>query len=355
MSNEFILPDTDQIRRMKEVCLSSSAYSCGGELYKLLSRDILHELVKKIPNKSIKLPSDLLYGKKVITSEEKFLENLDKYIGYIKDRYLIQHIELLILIEMSLSNKYNSILFDMSDYHHNQNYIKYHDAFRKMFLFNFYDNIRFYSKYVDKYDSINLFLDETKDLDFDDPKDIILLENIFIKVFNNRFDNLFNSFVPNNEVDEDKYYFYIHQVNWVLSDYYEKGTYSFELTDNDHYIDLYNGDKLIFNVIKDKRIKDEIKVRFGVINKNFCADKIITFKKQEFKNILDRIKNIDTHKTFDVNYDFIDSTLVMNFWNYEGIQFLDIYFEYSNNGDKFVISMDPEDTKNLYKLIKEQV
>ena len=45
----------------------------------------------------------------------------------------------------------------------------------------------------------------------------------------------------------------------------------------------------------------------------------------------------------------------MNFWNYEGTQFLDIYFEYSDNGDKFVIGLDPEDTKNLYKLIKEQV
>ena len=355
LSNDFILADTDQTKRLKEICLSSSAYSCSGEIYKLLSREVLHELVKRIPNKSIKLPSDLLYGKKVITGEEKFLENLDKYIGYIRDRYLIDHIELTILIEISLSNKYNKILFDMDDYHQNQNYKKYHDAFRKMFLFNFYDNIRFYSKYVDKNEAINLFLDETKNLDFDTPKDIILLENIFIKIFNNRHSNLFNSFIPNNEVDEDKYDFYVNQVNWVLSDYYEKGTYSFELTDDDHYIDVYNGDKLIFNVIKNKILDKEIKVRFGIINKNFCGDKIITFTKQEFKDILNRLKNIDSHKRYDVNYDFIDSTLVMNFWNYEGTQFLDIYFEYSNNGDKFVIGLDPEDTKNLYKLIKEQV
>ena len=72
MSNDFILADTDQTKRLKEICLSSSAYSCSGEIYKLLSREVLHELVKRIPNKSIKLPSDLLYGKKLSLVKKSF-------------------------------------------------------------------------------------------------------------------------------------------------------------------------------------------------------------------------------------------------------------------------------------------
>lgn len=356
MRKDYILTDTAQTKRLKELCLSNSAYSCGGDIYKLLNYDTLHELVKKIPEKTIKLKSSLLYGKDTITSEEKFLENLDKYIGYVKDNYFIKHSELTLLIELTLNNKYNEILFEMDDFHENENYIKYHDAFRKMFLYNFYDNICFYSKFVNRYSSINLFLDEIKYLDFDDSEDIILIENYLSKIISNRFDNVYNSFIPYNEAEEKQYNFYIHQVDWVLSDYYEKGTYKFDIKDTDYYIDLYGGDKLIFNILKNKKFKDEILVRFGIINKNFCADKVVIFRKKEFKNILNRLKKIDVSKKYDETYDFVDPSLRFNFWNEEGIQFLDIFFEYSDNiSNKYMVALDTEDTKNLYELICKQV
>ena len=47
LASEFILDDTEQTARMKEMALSD-AYSCSGEMYKLLSYEVMHNLVKKI-------------------------------------------------------------------------------------------------------------------------------------------------------------------------------------------------------------------------------------------------------------------------------------------------------------------
>ena len=52
----------------------------------------------------------------------------------------------------------------------------------------------------------------------------------------------------------------------------------------------------------------------------------------------------------------IDSSLKFNFWIEQKMQFLDIIFEYNNNStNKYMISLDPRDTKKLYKLISKQV
>ena len=56
----------------------------------------------------VKLNSTLLYGRAIITTEERFLENLNKYIGYVRDHYFINHIEQFCLIETSLTNKYTN-------------------------------------------------------------------------------------------------------------------------------------------------------------------------------------------------------------------------------------------------------
>lgn len=71
---------------------------------------------------------------------------------------------------------------------------------------------------------------------------------------------------------------------------------------------------------------------------------------------MNRLKKIDISKKYDVTYDFIDPSLRFNFWNEEGIQFLDIFFEYSDNSsNKYMVALDTEDTKNLYELISKQV
>ena len=72
-------------------------YSCSGEVYKLLSLEVLYKLVKKIKKDTIKLNSKLVYEKNQITLEENFVSTFDKYIGYIRDTYTINHNELLII------------------------------------------------------------------------------------------------------------------------------------------------------------------------------------------------------------------------------------------------------------------
>ncbi len=47
MKTDFILKDTMQIKRMKKHSLFHR-YSCSGEVYKLLSVKIGHDLAKKI-------------------------------------------------------------------------------------------------------------------------------------------------------------------------------------------------------------------------------------------------------------------------------------------------------------------
>ena len=114
------------------------------------------------------LNSTLLYGRDIITTEERFLENLNKYIGYVRDHYFINHIELFCLIETSLTNKYTKCLFELKDYHVDENYEYYHDMFRKMFMFNFYDNIFYFSNWVDEDSSIKKFVNKFKDYNFND-------------------------------------------------------------------------------------------------------------------------------------------------------------------------------------------
>ena len=51
MESEYILEDTEQIKRMKKHALLSH-FGCSGEIYKLLSLEVLHNLVKKIKKRS---------------------------------------------------------------------------------------------------------------------------------------------------------------------------------------------------------------------------------------------------------------------------------------------------------------
>ena len=55
--------------------------------------------------------------------------------------------------------------------------------------------------------------------------------------------------------------------------------YRFDIKDNDHYINLRDGDKIIFNVLNNK---EKVSIKFGIINRNFCADKIVVFTQKEF-------------------------------------------------------------------------
>lgn len=216
-----LVKETDQIKRMKELSLNK-AYSCNGEIYKLFSYDNLPKLIKKIKKGNVKLNSSLLYGRDIITTEERFLENLDKYIGYVRDHYFINHIEQFCMIESTLNNKYAKCLFELKDYHNDENYNYYNDMYRKMFLFNFYDNIHYFSNFVDDESSLKKFVSAFKDYKFDNKNDILVIEKEFIKLLTKRSNNLFNSFLHHSEIKQRDYNFYICQLEWVLDDFYKE-------------------------------------------------------------------------------------------------------------------------------------
>ena len=108
MKKEWIVPDTEHTKRMKEYAVSD-VYSNGSDLCKLLSIKGMHSLVEKIKKGNIDA-SKLVFGRETITLEERFLENVDRYITYIRDNFYFSSTEQLLTIEESLSNKYAKIL-----------------------------------------------------------------------------------------------------------------------------------------------------------------------------------------------------------------------------------------------------
>ena len=143
MQRDYLKKDTIQISRMKKHSLLW-IYSCSGEIYKLLSLEVLYKLVKKIKKDTIKLNSKLVYEKNQITLEENFVSILDKYIGYVRETYTINHNELLIILEQTLKNNYNKELFVVADFHECPEIFL--NGFKKMFLANLVYNTRYYAK-----------------------------------------------------------------------------------------------------------------------------------------------------------------------------------------------------------------
>lgn len=79
--------------------------------------------------------------------------------------------------------------------------------------------------------------------------------------------------------------------------------------------------------------------------------------KKEFCKLITRLEKIKNDEKYNEVYDFINPTLIFNFWCEEKTQFLDIKFDYACgfNTDSYIISLTESDTKKLYELISEQI
>ena len=359
MVDSHKLSDTEQTARMKQLALDNN-YSCCGEMYKLLNHEELHNLVKKIKKGTVKLISNLLYGRYEITKEERFLENLDHYISYVKNHYYMNSSDQFMIIEMSLKTKYADILFEEKDFHNDQNYYNYFDKFRKMFFYNFYDNLKYYSKKSDKHSYLNRLLEDLDGLDYDDIEDMIKIENILSRVFFVRKDNLYNANVPHEETMKDNYVFYLEQIEWVARDYYNKYREEpFEINYDDNYLDV-DGSIVLFNVcdtVLNKKDDDLIEIEFGIKNSNFSAyKKKKMFRKWELLEFLDIYKKHSKEPKFDINFDTIDSTLMFNFWKDAGCSYLDLQFDFAEfSTDHYTISFNENDMITFLKMIKAQI
>lgn len=359
MLDSFKLDDTEQTKRMKNLVLGGAYVNL--EMYKLLNYENLHKLVPKIQKGEIKLPSDLVYGKYTITKEEKFLENMDHYISYVKNNYFIDSIEMVLLIELSLNNKYSNILFSLKDFHQENNYDEYFDKFRKMFFYNLYNNIVHYSKYVDNNFAIKKMKKHLESLDYDNEKDIKEIEHILKLVIENRKNNIYNCFVPYKEVKRKEINFYIHQIDWLLEDYYRNCTIeSFVITNKDRVLITPEGTKLIFNInskVSSLKENDDVNVDFGIKNNNFNS--IIRgnlFTKKELLVLLDRLKNIKRDSIYEEEFSFLNATLKFTFWSERSQEYLDIQFSYKQNScDSYTLALDEKEIESLYILIYSQI
>lgn len=214
MKKEWIVPDTEQTKRMKEYAVSD-VYSNGSDLCKLLSIKGMHSLVEKIKKGNIDA-SKLVFGRETITLEERFLENVDRYITYIRDNFYFSSTEQLLTIEESLSNKYAKILLCKDNVHNGKNQYnnisKYTSGFIRMYLYNFYNNVLLFSKLYEDNVYTKMLNKELSKYDFDDDKDILKIEKIFARIVYLRKNNIINCFMPMNDIKEDKYNFYAMQV-----------------------------------------------------------------------------------------------------------------------------------------------
>ncbi len=106
----------------------------------------LQKIVTKLnKNKYIKVTSNLIHKEKQINEIEQFIFNLDNYITYIKQLIHINPLELRYILNLTLYNKYNKILYsDLYYYNNNEIYIK---EFKKMFMYKYIQNINKLSKY----------------------------------------------------------------------------------------------------------------------------------------------------------------------------------------------------------------
>lgn len=89
-------------------------------------------------NKTIKVTSNLIHKESEINQIEQFIFNLDNYITYLKQLIHITPLELRYIINLTIYNKHNKILY--SDLYYYSNIDKYNSEFKKMFMFNYNKN-----------------------------------------------------------------------------------------------------------------------------------------------------------------------------------------------------------------------
>lgn len=190
------------IEKLKKKCLNKK-YICSGEIYKLLETDTLERLI--------------YFNLKDV---DNFLDIIDKYVGYVRDNYRINHYELVKILEETLKNEYSKCIFEKLSIHDNIDYFM--TCFKKMFLKNIFDNTLNYSN-TDGSREYRFLARANKYLikfNFDKHDDINKLEIFFIKVINNGKTDLYNCFKLFEKIDYIKIPFYISQLNWLYEEYY---------------------------------------------------------------------------------------------------------------------------------------
>ncbi len=360
--SDYILEDTEQTKRMKEFALRR-CYTNSGEMYKLLDFKVLHDLVVKIKKGSIKLSSNLVYGTDKITREEKFLENLDRYISFVRDNYHIESWEMLIIIELTLNSKYSDILFCDDDFHSEKNYKKYQDAFIRIFIDNLYSNAYFLETLVEDDTNIIKFTKKFKDYNLKDSEELREIDFVIKKIIDRRKNNLFNSFVPYKEYNEKNLKFYAHQVDWVLGEYFDYRTV-YDVLRSDNKIIVKDNTEFTFEILTDvdkAQEDDHIEVYYRIRNDFISFDnKAELFRKSELLELLDTLEEFETQSyNMDKEITFIDANMKIYLWICDNMRDIEFTFDLRNDDlsleDKYILVISDERVSDFRKLIENQI
>lgn len=357
--------DTEQINRLKNYAISG-VYCYGGDIYKLLDTKKMHLLVKKIKNGTTDA-SKLVFGKEKITLEERFLENVDKYIGFVRDKFYFNSVEQALVIEESLTNNYSSILLCEDNCHSAKNQYekitKYCVGFIRMFVFNFYKNIMKLAQIYDSNECTIMMYEELSKLNFNDDEDIYKIGDIFEQVLCIRKNNVFNCFIDVDNMDDVRLDFYAMQIEWCLNDYFTlRWSDRFKVSVRDNIIITDNHSIILFNILKYEKLKKEYKIEFGIQNENFTGlVNDFTLTESEMNILRKRLKNnILTDKKSSEYYtdkmSFLDSKINLIWWKDSmDYEFVEVEFYFGNSTDFYNLSLERKDIVKLYDLIEKEI
>lgn len=209
-----------QINELKKVCRKSE-FQYKAVIYKIL---ICKEFKDLLSKKAI--PNSVVNENGVnISFEEKFIENLNNYLTCVKAHFgSMADDEFLCIIKLSLDNKYVSVLYSTLDFNDFKNHEFFFGNFVRLFLYNLYDNLMFYASLEIDEPYILSFINEIKDLNFDNETDLLTMEEFFDDILLVRKNNLHQIFKPYKKLDEKEKNIQIRQLECILSEYHTQFT-----------------------------------------------------------------------------------------------------------------------------------
>ena len=83
---------------------------------------------------------------KLTHNKKHIIINIDNYITFLKDNLNINHNELLLIVDLTIYNKYNSVFKSTKDYYKNYDY--YIKNYKKLFMYNYNMNIKYLKKII---------------------------------------------------------------------------------------------------------------------------------------------------------------------------------------------------------------
>lgn len=117
------------------------------DIQALLNEKFIQKIINDINNNTyVNITTKLIHKKEKLTMYEQFIFNLDNYITFIKEKLLLNPLQLRYIILLTVNNKFNKILTNKIYYY--ENIELYNQEFIKLFMYNYKKNIKYLKKYL---------------------------------------------------------------------------------------------------------------------------------------------------------------------------------------------------------------